>query len=62
LGSSLERPRFAGIIDSQATIASGSRCVIYIWYDNEFGYSTQVVRLMNQMAGIAYPTLPAARH
>ena len=28
--------RFAGIVDSQATIAE-DHCVLYVWYDNEFG-------------------------
>jgi glyceraldehyde 3-phosphate dehydrogenase len=53
--------RYAGVVDSQATIADGDRCVLYVWYDNEFGYSTQVIRVMNEMAGITYPTLPLAR-
>ena len=43
--------RYAGIVDSQATIAEGDHCVLYVWYDNEFGYSCQVVRVMEQMAG-----------
>ena len=36
--------RHAGIIDSHATIVNGSKVVLYVWYDNEFGYSCQVVR------------------
>jgi len=51
--------RFAGVVDSQATIVDGDRAVLYVWYDNEFGYSCQVVRVMLEMAGIAVPTLPA---
>ncbi len=50
--------RHAGVVDSQATIASGKRCVLYVWYDNEFGYSCQVVRVMQQMCGIRLPSLP----
>jgi len=30
------------IFDSVATIVEGNRCVLYVWYDNEYGYSTQV--------------------
>ncbi len=50
--------RHAGVIDSLATIAQGNRCVLYVWYDNEFGYSCQVVRMVQKMAGIELPTMP----
>ncbi|WP_440876718.1 glyceraldehyde-3-phosphate dehydrogenase [Thalassotalea sp. PLHSN55] len=50
--------RFAGVVDSQATIVDADRAVLYVWYDNEFGYSCQVVRVMNEMAGVYIPTLP----
>jgi glyceraldehyde 3-phosphate dehydrogenase len=50
--------RYAGVVDSQATIVDGDRAVLYVWYDNEFGYSCQVVRVMSEMAGITVPTLP----
>ncbi|MGJ8691459.1 MAG: glyceraldehyde-3-phosphate dehydrogenase [Thalassotalea sp.] len=50
--------RYAGVVDSQATIVDGDRTVLYVWYDNEFGYSCQVVRVMLAMAGITIPTLP----
>ncbi|MGB0938089.1 MAG: glyceraldehyde-3-phosphate dehydrogenase [Colwellia sp.] len=51
--------RFAGVVDSQATIVDGDRAVLYVWYDNEFGYSCQVVKVMLEMAGIYIPNLPA---
>ena len=50
--------RHAGIVDSAATVVNGDRCVIYVWYDNEFGYSAQVVRIVQKMAGIRYETFP----
>jgi glyceraldehyde 3-phosphate dehydrogenase len=50
--------RHACIVDSLATIAEGNRCVLYVWYDNEFGYSCQVVRMVQKMAGVELPTLP----
>lgn len=50
--------RRASIIDAQSTIAADNRCVLYVWYDNEFGYSCQVVRLLQTMAGITYPAFP----
>ena len=35
------------IFDSNATISNndGSNVVLYVWYDNEYGYSHQVIRL-----------------
>jgi len=50
--------RHAGVVDSLATIAEGNRCVLYVWYDNEFGYSCQVVRMVQKMAGVELPSLP----
>jgi len=50
--------RYAGVVDSQATIVDGNRVVLYVWYDNEFGYSCQVVRCMRDMAEVAFPSLP----
>jgi glyceraldehyde 3-phosphate dehydrogenase len=44
--------RHAGVVDSQATIVAGSRVTLYVWYDNEFGYSCQVMRVVADMAGI----------
>ena len=41
--------RRAGIVDSKATIVSGKRLVLYVWYDNEFGYSCRVVDLMKKV-------------
>ncbi|MCR8669883.1 glyceraldehyde-3-phosphate dehydrogenase [Agrococcus sp. HG114] len=40
----------AGIVDGLATIASGRHLVLYVWYDNEFGYSSQVIRVIEHMA------------
>ncbi|WP_035906030.1 glyceraldehyde-3-phosphate dehydrogenase [Knoellia subterranea] len=52
--------RHAGIVDGRATITSGDRCVLYVWYDNEFGYSCQVVRVLEEMAKVHPPTFPKA--
>ncbi|MGO1398673.1 MAG: glyceraldehyde-3-phosphate dehydrogenase [Brevibacterium yomogidense] len=49
----------AGIVDGLATIVDGKRAVVYVWYDNEFGYSCQVIRCVAQMAGLDQPSLPA---
>lgn len=50
--------RAASVVDSQATITSGNRATLYVWYDNEFGYSCQVIRVAMSMAGLAFKTLP----
>jgi len=42
------------IYDSNATIVShdGKNIVLYIWYDNEFGYSHQVIRLAKYISKV----------
>ncbi|MEP2280750.1 glyceraldehyde-3-phosphate dehydrogenase [Maribacter sp.] len=42
------------IYDSMATIVSesGKNIVLYIWYDNEYGYSHQVIRLAKYIAKV----------
>ncbi len=50
--------RAAGVFDAQATIVNGQQVILYIWYDNEMGYSAQVVRIIERWAGIDYPTFP----
>jgi len=42
------------VYDSQATIVSndGKGIVLYVWYDNEFGYTKQVIRLAKYVAKV----------
>ncbi|TDO95933.1 glyceraldehyde-3-phosphate dehydrogenase [Marinomonas balearica] len=40
----------AGILDSLSTKVRGNQATLYVWYDNEYGYSCQVVRLMEKLA------------
>ncbi|MEJ5913944.1 glyceraldehyde-3-phosphate dehydrogenase [Pseudokineococcus sp. 1T1Z-3] len=40
----------AGVVDGLATLADGRDVVLYVWYDNEYGYSHQVVRVLEEMA------------
>lgn len=42
------------IFDSKATIVrkNGKNVVIYIWYDNEYGYCHQVIRLAKYVAKV----------
>ncbi|XPP25943.1 MAG: glyceraldehyde-3-phosphate dehydrogenase [Leucobacter sp.] len=49
----------AGIVDGLATIATDDSAVVYVWYDNEYGYSCQVVRIVEQLAGSHPAHLPA---
>lgn len=51
--------RYAGIVDGLATISTDKNLVLYVWYDNEFGYSCQVLRVMDDMAGANLPRFPA---
>jgi glyceraldehyde 3-phosphate dehydrogenase len=46
------------VFDAQATIVNGSQAVLYLWYDNEFGYSCQVFRILEKVAGIRYARYP----
>ncbi len=42
------------IYDSNATIVNkdGKKVVVYVWYDNEYGYSHQVIRLAKYIAKV----------
>ena len=42
------------IFDSNATIVAkdGKNCVLYVWYDNEYGYSHQVMRLAKHISKV----------
>jgi len=44
----------AAIFDSPATIVSkdGKNIILYIWYDNEFGYTKQVIRLAKYISKV----------
>ena len=43
------------IVDSEATLmhADGRNAVLYVWYDNEYGYTRQVMRLAKHIAGVS---------
>ncbi|TFH88145.1 glyceraldehyde-3-phosphate dehydrogenase [Billgrantia azerbaijanica] len=53
--------RHAGIVDAKATIANGKHAVLYVWYDNEFGYSCQVVRILQHISNVRFLKLPRAK-
>ena len=50
--------RHACVFDSEATIVNGTHAILYCWYDNEFGYSCQVLRILQQISGVEYPAYP----
>ena len=45
------------VYDSPATISSkdGKSVVLYVWYDNEYGYSRQVMRLAKYISKVRRP-------
>jgi len=45
------------VYDSPATISSkdGKSIVLYVWYDNEYGYSRQVMRLAKYISNVRRP-------
>ncbi|KAE8915208.1 Glyceraldehyde-3-phosphate dehydrogenase-like protein [Phytophthora fragariae] len=51
--------RAAGTVDGKATIVDGNKVILYVWYDNEFGYSCQVVRVLQRLMGINHTRFPA---
>lgn len=44
----------ASVYDSQATLISDDKksIVLYVWYDNEYGYTRQVIRLAKHIANV----------
>jgi glyceraldehyde 3-phosphate dehydrogenase len=50
--------RAAVVFDSDATIVHDEHVVLYGWYDNEYGYACQVIRLMERIAGVKPQTYP----
>lgn len=52
--------RAACIHDAQATIVQGNSAILYLWYDNEFGYACQVYRVLEHVAGVHYAVYPQA--
>ncbi len=50
--------RHAGVVDAEATICTENGVILYVWYDNEYGYSCQVVRVMEDIAGVNPPAFP----
>jgi len=54
--------RAPAIVDGPSSLVStnGKVLNLYIWYDNENGYSCQVIRLLEKICGIVHPVCPVA--
>ncbi|MFC2393000.1 MAG: hypothetical protein ACFNL3_06005 [Rothia aeria] len=50
--------RNAGVVDALATVVTDDSAILYVWYDNEFGYSCQVVRVLERLVGEEAPSYP----
>jgi glyceraldehyde 3-phosphate dehydrogenase len=50
--------RASSVIDANAALVEGDQAQLYVWYDNEFGYSCQVVRVVQSISGVEFPTYP----
>ncbi len=48
----------AGVVDAEATQVLGDQAVLYVWYDNEWGYACQVMRLLEHVIGVTRPAFP----
>ena len=44
----------SSIVDSPATLVSkdGKNLILYVWYDNEYGYSRQVIRFSKYISNV----------
>ena len=55
VSADLGKSIYSGIVDSMATLVRKNHAVIYVWYDNEFGYSHQVKRLVKKVCSETIP-------
>ena len=53
--------RTAGVVNSLATVVTDDSAIVYVWYDNEFGYSCQVIRVLERMGGYDVPPTPLSK-
>ena len=43
----------SAVVDSPRTMVAGKQVVIYVWYDNEYGYAVQILRLCQELSNLA---------
>lgn len=58
VSSDLVGDTHGGVVDAEATQVLGDQVVVYVWYDNEFGYSCQVMRTLEHLCGLTRPIFP----
>jgi glyceraldehyde 3-phosphate dehydrogenase len=58
VSSDLVGDTHGGVVDAEATQVLGDQIVLYVWYDNEYGYSCQVMRMLEHVAGVTRPVFP----
>ena len=58
VSSDIVGDRHASVVDLLSTIVKDDVCNLYCWYDNEFGYSCQVVRILQKMSGVTLMKYP----
>jgi glyceraldehyde 3-phosphate dehydrogenase len=58
VSSDLVGDTHGGVVDAEATQVLGDQAVLYVWYDNEYGYSCQVMRMLEYVCGVTRPTFP----
>src|SRR5690606_34530876 len=46
------------VVDAEATVCHDDRAILYASYDDEYGYSCQVIRVLEDMAGVNPPAFP----
>ena len=60
VSSDIVGSRTACVFDARATICNENTATLYLWYDNEFGYTCQVHRVLEKMAGVSYAVYPSS--
>lgn len=43
----------SAVIDSVRTSSNGRHAVVHIWYDNEYGYASQVLRVLQELCNLS---------
>ena len=55
VSADLGKSVYSGIVDSMATLVRENHAVLYVWYDNEYGYSHQVKRIIKKVCSETIP-------
>jgi glyceraldehyde 3-phosphate dehydrogenase len=58
VSSDLVGDTHGGVVDAEATQVLNDQLILYVWYDNEYGYSCQVMRMLEHVIGVSRPLFP----